>query len=353
MMTTTQNKKVALIAGASGTVGQQLTRALVADKWQVIALTHRSACDTGGTETLELDLLDRQQSEHRLASLTSVTHLFYSAWLNGADWAAMAGPNLTMLQNLVRGVEAIAPLEHVSLMQGYKVYGAHLGRFKTPARESDPGVPGAEFNAAQLNWLTAQQQGKAWYWSAPRPGVVGSDRPGNSMNLALSLALYASICRKTRLPFRFPGSAETWHSMVDFTDASLLAGATIWAARSPTARNQAFNINNGDLWRWSELWPVIAGWFELEIAPPVSLSFRQMFRDYRALWQQIAAESALVQPDILALSDGDFADFVFGWDYDMFADGSRIRRAGFNGYRATDEMFCDLFARFRAARIIP
>jgi hypothetical protein len=26
-------------------------------------------------------------------------------------------------------------------MQGYKVYGAHLGPFKTPARESDPGVP--------------------------------------------------------------------------------------------------------------------------------------------------------------------------------------------------------------------
>jgi len=88
--------------------------------------------------------------------------------------------------------------------------------------------------------------------------------------------------------------------------------------------------NNGDLWRWSEQWPLIAAWFELEIA----------------------TVNALAEADLLALSDGAFADFVFGWNYDMFGDGSKLRRAGFHGYRATDEMFCDLFARFRAARII-
>ncbi|WP_337010913.1 SDR family oxidoreductase [Pantoea sp. AS142] len=352
-MKTTQGNKVALVAGASGIVGQQLSQALVTNHWQVTALTHRSDFAVSGTDVIAVDLCDRQQSQQRLSSLSNVTHIFYSAWLNASDWGAMVGPNLAMLQNLVQAMEDIAPLEHVSLMQGYKVYGAHLGRFKTPARESDPGVPGAEFNAAQLNWLTAQQQDKAWHWSAIRPGVVGSERPGNSMNLALSLALYASLCRASRLPLRFPGSRETWHSMVDFTEATLLADATIWASCNADARNQAFNINNGDLWRWSELWPVIAEWFELEIAPPVSLSFRQIFRDYRALWRDIATENALVQPDILALSDGAFADFVFGWNYDMFGDGSKIRRAGFHGYRATDEMFCDLFARFRTARIIP
>ncbi|AWP34987.1 NAD-dependent dehydratase (plasmid) [Pantoea vagans] len=352
-MKMTQDKKVALVAGASGIIGQQLSQALVADQWQVTALTHQSDLAISGTEVIAVDLRDVQQSHERLASLTDVTHIFYSAWLNAADWESMVGPNLAMLQNLVQTLENIAPLEHVSLMQGYKVYGAHLGRFKTPARESDPGVPGAEFNAAQLNWLSAQQQGKAWHWSAPRPGVVGSDRSGNVMNLALSLAIYASICRAAQLPLRFPGSLETWNSMVDFTDAALLADATIWAARNADARNQAFNINNGDLWRWSELWPVIAEWFALDIAPPVSLSFRQMFREYRTLWRDIAADNTLVEADILALSDGTFADFVFGWNYDMFGDGSKLRRAGFNGYRATDEMFCDLFAHFRSSRMIP
>ncbi|WP_336756079.1 SDR family oxidoreductase [Pantoea sp. USHLN298] len=352
-MNNRQKKRVALVAGATGIVGQQLIRALMAQHWQVTGLTRQPRPDNHSGNLLSVDLLDRSQSQQVLSSLTEVTHIFYSAWLDAPDWAAMVKPNVTMLQNLVSGVEQVAPLQHVSLMQGYKVYGAHLGPFKTPARESDAGVPGAEFNASQQRWLSAQQQGKAWHWSALRPGVVGSDRPGNSMNLALSLAIYASICHAEALPLRFPGSLETWHSLVDFTDAELLADATLWAAEAAEAHNQAFNINNGDLWRWSELWPVIADWFGLDIAPPVSLSLQQLFHDYRQTWRELAAARALVQPDILALSDGRFADFVFGWRYDMFGDGSKIRQAGFHHFRATDTMLCDLFARFRAARIIP
>lgn len=237
-------------------------------------------------------------------------------------------------------------------MQGYKVYGAHLGPFKTPARESDPGVPGAEFNAAQLAWLSQFQRGKRWHWNAIRPGVVGSAVPGNAMNLALSIALYASLCRALGLPLRFPGSEQAWHSIVDHTDAGLLAEATLWAAASPAAQNQAFNVNNGDIWRWSELWPRIARWFELDSAPPVRLSFHQLFNDYRGVWRELAGEG-LVEADILQLSDGHFADFVFSWNYDMFGDGSKLRRTGFTQMQATDEMFFSLFAQLRAARIIP
>ena len=352
-MNNRQEKRVALVAGATGIVGQQLIRTLTARQWQVIGLTRQRGTEDVKYKALSVDLLDQQQSKQVLSSLTQVTHLFYSAWLNAPDWGAMVKPNVAMLQNLVSCIEQVAPLEHVSLMQGYKVYGAHLGPFKTPARESDPGIPGAEFNAEQLRWLSAQQQGKPWHWSALRPGVVGSDQPGNSMNLALSLALYASLCRAAHLPLRFPGSVETWNSLVDFTDADLLADATLWAAQAPAAQNQAFNINNGDLWRWSELWPVIADWFDLEIAPPVSLSLQQLFHDYQPAWRDISARHALRQPEILALSDGTFADFVLSWRYDMFGDGSKVRQAGFHHYRATDRMLCDLFTRFRAAQIIP
>ena len=131
---------------------------------------------------------------------------------------------------------------------------------------------------------------------------------------------------------------KTWHSIVDHTDAGLLADATLWAATSPTAQNQAFNVNNGDIWRWCELWPRIASWFELASAPPVRLSFHQLFVDYRAHWRELAGQS-LVEADILRLSDGKFADFVFGWNYDMFGDGSKLRRAGFTEMQATDDMF--------------
>lgn len=61
----------------------------------------------------------------------------------------------------------------------------------------------------------------------------------------------------------------------------------------------------------------------------------------------------LVEADILKLNDGQFADFVFSWHYDMFGDGSKLRRSGFTQMQATDEMFFSLFAQLRAERIIP
>lgn len=347
-----QPQKVALVAGASGIVGRQMVKTLLDNQWQVIGLSHRASTHPDNIPLVNVDLLDAQHSAQMLQPLVGVTHIFYSAWVNAANWTEMVAPNVTMLRNLVSHVEKTSPLQTVSLMQGYKVYGAHLGPFKTPARESDPGVPGAEFNAAQLAWLTEFQRGKSWHWNAIRPGVVGSTVPGNTMNLALSIALYASLCKAQGLPLRFPGTQQTWHSIVDHTDSGLLADATLWAATSSTAENQAFNVNNGDIWRWSELWPLIARWFDLESAPPVNLSFQQLFHDYRDLWRELAGEG-LVEADILRLSDGQFADFVFSWNYDMFGDGSKLRRAGFPRMQATDEMFFSLFTQLRAARVIP
>ena len=89
------------------------------------------------------------------------------------------------------------------------------------------------------------------------------------------------------------------------------------------------------------------------VCTPVRLSFQQLFTDYRTVWHELAAARGLVESDILQLNDGQFADFVFSWDYDMFGDGSKLRRAGFTAMRATDEMFFSLFAQLRAARIIP
>ncbi|KGT86799.1 MAG: SDR family oxidoreductase [Pantoea sp. Morm] len=345
--------KVALVAGATGIVGSNLVKTLLQDGWEVIGLSRQALPHPDSIPVVCVDLLDEKQSEKVLQQLSSITHIFFSAWVNAANWTDMVGPNVTMLRNLVSNIEKVAPLQTVSLMQGYKVYGAHLGPFKTPARESDPGVPGAEFNAAQLAWLSDFQHGKAWHWNAIRPGVVGSAVSGNTMNLALSIALYASLCQSLGLPLRFPGSERTWNSIVDHTDAGLLAEATIWAATTPGAANQAFNVNNGDIWRWSELWPRIARWFQLECAPPVRLSFHQMFRDYQSAWRDMALTHNLVEADILQINDGQFADFVFGWEYDMFGDGSKLRRAGFQKMQATDEMFFSLFRELRSFHHIP
>ncbi|UUZ92685.1 hypothetical protein LJK87_46560 [Paenibacillus sp. P25] len=153
-------------------------------------------------------------------------------------------------------------------MQGYKVYGGHLGPFKTPARETDAYFMPPEFMFDQQTYLENRQKGKAWTWSGIRPSVVGGFALGNPLNLVTVIAVYASISKELGIPLRFPGKPGAYDKSLEMTDAGLLARATVWAATDERCANQAFNINNGDLFRWSEMWPKIARYFELETAPP-------------------------------------------------------------------------------------
>src|SRR5215217_7689138 len=147
-----------------------------------------------------------------------------------------------MLVNVVEAIEPVAKgLRHVSLMQGYKVYGAHLGPFKTPARETDPDHMPPEFNVDQQRFLEQRQKGKAWTWTVLRPSVVGGVALGNPMNLALVIAVYASISKELGLPLRFPGKPGAYHSVYQVTDSEHLARAMVWAATAPAAANEVFN----------------------------------------------------------------------------------------------------------------
>ena len=68
-------------------------------------------------------------------------------------------------------------------------------------------------------------------------------------------------CREAGRPFRFPGSAVQWNGLTDMTDSRLLARHLEWAATTEAARDNAFNVVNGDVFRWSWMWGRIAGWF--------------------------------------------------------------------------------------------
>ena len=72
---------------------------------------------------------------------------------------------------------------------------------------------------------------------------------------------------------------------------------------------------------------------------------------FAGCWSQ--SRSGLAATSYAEVSSWPFADFVFGWDYDFFADSSKSRRAGFHEYVATDEMFFGLFADLQKRRIIP
>ncbi|MFB9908748.1 SDR family oxidoreductase [Allokutzneria oryzae] len=348
-------RKVALVVGANGVIGRNLVEHLsTLPEWEVIGLSRRGGTDSDRVRHVAVDLLDAEDTRARLSGLTEVTHVFYAAYQDRPSWAELVPPNLAMLVNVVDAIEPVAEnLAHVSLMQGYKVYGAHLGPFKTPAREDDAGHMPPEFNVDQQQFLERRQLGKRWTWSALRPSVVAGFALGNPMNLAMVIAVYASISKQLGLPLRFPGKPGAYDSLLEMTDAGLLARATVWAATDPRCANQAYNINNGDLFRWSEMWPKIAAFFELEVAPPLPMSLEVVMADKEPLWEAMVAEHGLEPHSYSEVSSWGFGDFVFSWDYDMFADGSKARRAGFHEFVDTEAMFLDIFADLRKRKVIP
>ncbi|MFW2240129.1 SDR family oxidoreductase [Rhodococcus opacus] len=348
-------RRVAVVVGARGVIGGNLIDHLEATgEWEIIGLSRRGGPDTGRVRHIAVDLLDERDAADKLGELRDVTHIFYAAYQDRPSWAELVAPNVAMLVNTVNALEPVAAgLEHISLMQGYKVYGAHLGPFKTPARESDPPHMPPEFNVDQQQFLEDRQRGKRWTWSAIRPSVVCGFALGNPMNLALVIAVYATMSKELGVPLRFPGKPGAYTSLIEMTDAGLLAEATVWAATTPECANQAFNINNGDLFRWDEMLPKIANFFELDVAPPLPMSMEVVMADKEPVWNDLVAKHGLEPTPYSDVSSWAFGDFVFGWDYDVIADGSKARRLGFHRHVETERMFLDIFRDLRARKIIP
>lgn len=345
----------ALVVGARGVIGSNLINHLEAlGDWDIIGLSRRGGTDSGRVRHIAVDLLDRAQTAERLHELRQVTHVFYAAYQDRPSWAELVAPNVAMLANVLDAIEPVAEaLQHISLMQGYKVYGAHLGPFATPAKESDPPHMPPEFNVDQQQLLERRQVGAGWTWSALRPSVVIGTALGNPMNLAIVIAVYASMSKELGVPLRFPGKPGAYSSLIEMTDAGLLAKATVWAASAEGAQNQAYNITNGDLFRWSSMWPKIAAFFDLEVAPPLGMSLADVMADKQELWNGMIERHGLLATPYSDVSSWTFGDFVFAWDYDVIADTSKSRRAGFHEYVDSEAMFLRVFQDLRDRRIIP
>ncbi|MDY0905390.1 SDR family oxidoreductase [Pedobacter sp. CFBP9032] len=350
-----KQENMALVVGANGVIGSNLISHLESlEDWKIIGLSRRGGKSNAKTTYLSVNLLDADDCKERLKDLTTITHIFYAAYQHQDTWSELVAPNLAMLKNVVTVIENVADhLKHISLMQGYKVYGAHLGPFKTPAKETDGGHMPPEFNVNQQLFLEKQQIGKSWSWSALRPSVVGGTAIGNPMNLVLAIAVYATISKTLGLPLRFPGKPGAYDKLMDITDAGLLAKATVWAATDPLCANQAFNITNGDLFRWNDLWPKIARYFEMEVAPPLNMPLQTVMADKAELWETIQEKNNLEKHAYDQVSSWAFSDFVFSWDYDFFSDGNKARILGFHQFMDTEQMFYKLFDELRAKKIIP
>ena len=351
--------KNALVVGATGIVGQATAKRLAQEGWAVTGLS-RTPAPQAGVASLAVDLHDPASLRLALRDIRP-THVFITTWSRQATEAENIRVNAAMVRNLLEALAPHGTVEHAALVTGLKHY---LGPFEaygkgklpqTPFREDQSRLDVANFYYAQEDEVFAAAARDGFAWSIHRPHTVIGNAVGNAMNMGSTLAVYASLCRETGRPFRFPGSAAQWNGLTDMTDARLLADHMLWAASTLAAANEAFNVVNGDVFRWSWMWSRIAGWFGLEPAPfdGELIPLERQMADAGPSWTELAARHGLVEPDLSRVASPWHTDADLGRPIEVVTDMSKSRRLGFREYQPTDDAFFDLFGRLRSERIIP
>jgi nucleoside-diphosphate-sugar epimerase len=351
--------QTALVVGASGIIGSATADLLTRDGWIVHGLARRPVEQTG-VHPVPVDLQDAEATASALNGLKPDA-VFITTWARQNSEKENIRVNAGMVRNLLDALRPNGSVRHVALVTGLKHY---LGPFEaygkgslpeTPFRETQERLDVANFYYAQEDEVFAAARQDGFTWSVHRPHTVIGKAVGNAMNMGTTLAVYATLCRETGRPFRFPGSAAQWNGLTDMTDAGQLARHLVWAATTPAAANEAFNVVNGDVFRWSWMWGRIADWFGLAPAPfdGTILPLEKQMQDDAAVWQRIAERDGLVEPDLSRLASPWHTDADLGRPIEVVTDMSKSRRLGFLDYRATDDAFFDLFQRLRSDRLIP
>lgn len=358
-------KKCVLVAGASGLVGHAAIRKFASSPgWRVYGVSRRKPALPAGATHFPLDLNDGDACQKIVAEMPGVTHLVYAAvheqpslfsgWLEKEQMQT----NQRMLENLFEPLTEMASgLCHVTLLQGTKAYGAHLGDLKAPARENQPRHEHENFYWLQEDYIRSKRREADWTFTILRPQIIFGPNLGVAMNLVPAIGVYAALLKEEDVPLYFPGGAPV---VLEAVDADLLAEAIAWAAEAPAAQDEIFNVTNGDVFVWQNVWPTIANVLGMEPGPNRPQSLAQTMPPRANDWQQIVRKYHLTAPDLDSFVGLGFqyADFCFAYGAEtppppVLVSTVKIRSAGFHSYMVTEDMFVKWFRHLQNDRLLP
>jgi nucleoside-diphosphate-sugar epimerase len=298
-----------------------------------------------------------------MTQIAGITHLVFAALsekpglVEGWSDPRQMEINLEMFRNCVDPLLKGNSLEHVTIMQGTKAYGLHLHPMEIPARESSPRDPHANFYWLQEDYLKDKSREHGFGYTVFRPPMIVGSAYGAAMNLIPVIGAFAAISKETGIPFGFPGGAPfVWEAL----DSRVLARAFVWAATSPKAAGEIFNITNGDVFDWRSLWPALAGMFGVVPKPDRPLELKSFLPTQAAVWDRIVQKHALKKIPLMELlgESHHCADFVFAYGAlvpptPAFMSTIKIRQAGFYEVMDTEETFRFWAEDFISRKIVP
>jgi len=356
-----------LVAGASGLVGQAALRHFQGMAGvRVTALSRRRPLQDSSARFLSLDLTDQGACADAAASLGDVTHVVYAALyekpalIDGWRDPEQIAVNARMFSNLMEPLLAHAGgLRHVTLLQGAKAYGAHARRMALPPREDrDEAHDIPNFYWEQENWLKAARRGQNWTWTIWRPQIIFGLSFGSAMNPITAIGAWAALLHEKGEPLYFPGG-ETGN-VLQAVDADLLAQAIAWGGEAETARDRIFNITNGDVFVWANVWPAIADALGMRPGERRPASLADDLARSGAEWAALCRRHGLGAPELPAFvgASAQYMDYLLARNASGGAKVSiisdiRRHEAGFSMVMDTEAMFRKWFSAFREARLLP
>lgn len=358
--------KTVLVAGASGFAGTAAVERFAADGAQVIGLSRRPPVTAvPGVEYVSVDLRDAAACAALASRVKAATHLVYAAVNETpgdlvAAWSDQhhAARNAAMFDNLLAVLaDAAAGLRHIAVVHGTKAYAVQRGNvhLPVPLRESLPRPGNDDFYFRQEDALQAAATVHGWDWTVLRAPIICGGGRGSNLNNLLAIAVFASLCRDAGLGLAFPGAASTG-GMTEMVDVSLLARALAWSGETPAARNQVFNVANGDVFRWTDLWPLIAAAMGMAVAETAPRSVRAYIDGEAARWSALVQRHGLTTgPGMAFLGESaSLLDFALaGSDRTVVTSTIKIRQAGFHACTDTAHSIAGWLQRWREERLIP
>lgn len=360
--------KTVLIAGATGVVGESAVAHFAGlGDWDVIAVSRRppEPVKAGTFRHLAVDLTDATSSARAFSDLTGVTHVVYAALFEKpgliAGWRErdQMETNLSMLRNLLEPLaDASKGLRHVTLLQGTKAYGVHVQpQIPLPARERAPRHDHENFYWLQEDYLRAKAAERGWSWTIFRPQLIVGAAWGVAMNPVLTAGVFGSILKVEGKPFSFPGGSA---HVGEIVDPRLLAEAFAWAAESPAAANETFNVTNGDVYNWREVWPAMADALGMQVGPDAPLKLADYLPSRAQAWQGIVERHGLRPIPLMALlgESHHYADRVFRHGVEKITlptivSTVKLRQAGFTRVFDSEDTLRHWLGVLMERKIIP
>jgi nucleoside-diphosphate-sugar epimerase len=356
-----------VVFGATGVIGRAAAEhfAGVADGG-VIGVSRRPV-ELPGVTHVGVDLSDEADALRTIRSraFSGTTHVVYAALQESPELVAgwrdpeLMAHNLRMFEHALHPLVAAHgdTLQHVSLLQGAKAYGLHVGRSPLPAKERGVRDDHDNFYFLQEDALRALAGVASWSWTILRPQVVFGDSVGSPMNLLPAIGVYAALERERGRPLAFPGGAPSVHEAVD---ARLLARALEWAAVAPAARGETFNVTNGDVFDWHDVWPTIAEALGMDVGDPAAQNLADRMPPRAPEWAAVVDRYDLRSPRDMATfvgSSWQYADVLFGAfgrrPLPALLSTVKIRHAGFGDCIDTEDMFREWFAILQQRKLLP